>query len=213
MAVACARDVLLRHEEVGQQEFAPDIGRIEVSVFTDAHGPDGVAFFVFGKARPLAIAECWSAPHGVIEAHLARFRVPPDADTPNTTAGGREVPAFGMLLEGTCGAVVNPSSARRIEGDRWQALCLTTRYVEKAGAGFASVIEKAEIRAVRGTDAVNHPRLEIGDEELVMVRIKGDVAERGAGVGPPFVTNLGEGARPISISSIEPVDGTRAASF
>nr|PZN77725.1 MAG: hypothetical protein DIU57_16355 [Pseudomonadota bacterium] len=117
-----------------------------------------------------------------------------------------------MLLEGTCGAVVNTGSALRIEGDRRQALGLTTWYVEKAGAGLGSVIEKAEIRAIRGTDPVDQSRLEIGDEELAVVRIKGDVAERGACIGAALVANLSEGARPVSIPGIEPVDSAGAAS-
>src|SRR5690606_20787032 len=87
------------------------------------------------------------------------------------------------------------------------------RHVEEVGPTIGSVIERAKIGAIGGTDAVDHAGLEIRDEELIVVRIEGYVAERGAGIGAPFVPYLGERMRPVSVARIEPVDGAGAAAF
>ena len=55
-------------------------------------------------------------------------------------------------------------------------------HVDEARPALDAVIVEAEIGAVGRADAVDHPGLEIRDEQLLVDAVIGDVAERGAGI-------------------------------
>ncbi len=73
------------------------------------------------------------------------------------------------------------------------------------------MIVEAEIGAVGGADAVDHPGLEVGDEQLLVGAVIGDIAERRGGVLPAIELDLGEQARRIAGRGVEPVDRARPA--
>ena len=118
-----------------------------------------------------------------------------------------------------CGVLSNLSSQfvmladdAGIERDRRQAHRLVGLRIDEARAALRAVIEAAEVAAIEA-DAVDHAGLEVGDQELLVPAVIGDVAERGAGVLPLVQRIDGEQHRLVAVGGVELVDraGTAAA--
>src|SRR5262245_18383970 len=71
------------------------------------------------------------------------------------------------------------------------------------------MVVMSEIMAAVGIDAVNHSGFEIGDEELLMPTVIGDIAECGSAIGPAVESDFGKFLGLISVVHVEPVDRPR----
>src|SRR5690606_24039341 len=137
--------------------------------------------------------------------------VAPDADTPDAADVGREVPALRRVVEAAGGAVGGAGARGRVESDGRQRSLLAGRGVVEFHAAARAVIIGAEIGAVRGADTVDHAGLHVGDIELPVPAVVGDVAERGAAIRAAVERHLREGLRAIVRCRPELVDRAGAA--
>ena len=113
MPQAC--NVLRLDEEVGQFKLAAHIGRIENTVRSKAHRPNGIALGVISFACPGHGSERRAAPDSIKNPRLVLARVVPDADAPDEPARGRDVPARRITIKPTGRAISDLRPARRIE--------------------------------------------------------------------------------------------------
>jgi len=74
-----------------------------------------------------------------------------------------------------------------------------------------AMVEMTEILAVARPETMDHARLEVGDEELAMLAIIGDIAKRRAGVRSVAKLDLCENVGLITVFGIEPVHRPRPA--
>ena len=211
-AVAAARDSRRIAEEIGHQKLAANIGGDKAAVWAEPHRPDGIALLALIAARgPIRVAKRRAAPHGVIEPRLARPRMPPRSEAPNTPAGGGEIPAFRRIVELAGLAIVDARLRGRIERNRREAARLPARDIEEIGAALRAVIEEAEIGAVRGAQPVDHSGFQVGHEELLVPFVERDIAQSGPAVRPAIERDVGKHARLVTSFAIEPIDGAGTA--
>src|SRR5262245_64321143 len=93
----------------------------------------------------------------------------------------------------------------RIKPNWRQALLPARLRVDEIGAALGSVVVRAESLALE-TDAMNHPGLEVGDQQLLVPAVIGDVAERGAGIGPSLKRDGGKQSRLIAVRGVQSID-------
>ena len=103
-------------------------------------------------------------------------------EAPDATLAGREAP--GRRIVGRKGGTGEVGSDRRIEGH-----CIQPDHHPPVDA----MVEMAEVGAVEA-ETVDHAGIEVGDEELPVRGIVGDVAERRAGIGHAVEQDVGEQA-------------------
>ena len=159
---------------------------------------------------PARLLESGARPDRVIEPRFALHHVAAHAETPHPAAAGGKVPALRAVVEGA-GAVFHAGARLGVERDRRQARAFTALTIGEIAAALDTVIVEAEVGAVGGADAVDHPDFEIRDEQLLVDAVIGDVAERRAAVRAAVERDLRKQPRCVAGRGVEPVDGARAA--
>lgn len=210
MAVARPRDVARRLEEIRQQEFAPYVAR-EIAIGCELHRPDRIALLVLRERTPGLVAVGRAAPDRIEQPDFAALGIARHPQAPHAAAGSRQVPAFRRTRERSARTVVDAGARRWIEGDRRETSRLFAFNIEEAGAALRAMVPDAEVGAVGGAQPVDHAGFQIGDEELLVPTVIGDVAEGGAGVRPVREANACKQRRAVAVRAIELVDGARAA--
>ena len=200
--------------EFRQHDFAAHIGTVEAAVFVQADRPHAVGGVVAG-AVPFGIAHAVRARHGIIEPGFVRQRVSEHRQAEHAAAEIGIVPACGRLREGLgrpagIRAVADRRARGRIEGDRGKRRGLAGNGVEEAGARVGAMVETIDLRAVE-RQAVDHAGFEVGDEQLPVRLVEGDIAEAGAGVLASVQRDDGKQFGLVVIVGVEPVEAAGAA--
>ncbi len=210
IADAGAGDRLWRAEELRQEELAADARRVESAVLGDCHRPDGVLLILAG-GRPVGAAEALAPPDRVVEADAPGAGVAAHVETPDAAAEVGKVPARRGAGEIAARTVGDPRRGRRVEGDRRQRGRRTGQRIGESRAAGDAVIVAAEIGTVGKRQTVDHAGLEIGDEELMVPAVEGDVAEGGAGVRSAVEGDRGEYLGLVVVGGGETIDRPRLA--
>src|SRR5262249_16294957 len=161
----------------------------------ESHRPDRIALVVFGGAVPARMVERGAVPGRIIEPDLVvEGRIAINAEAPHAPAGISEVPAIRRALE-LSRTVADMHARIGVEADGREIFARRHLDVEKIRAALNAMVVMAEVAAVRQRDAMDHPGLEIGGEQLLVVTIVGEIAERGAAIRTAVEHDLRKGMR------------------